>query len=154
MKIITHKEKHYIQTEFGYREILATTDKSLKIYESENLAEASGFSLKTNDIYLPQLPESFIQAYIKAYNEGKQIETVDLEMEFTEMGGHNIGGGQIFGHWNKIKTRPDNTVVCHQSKMYSLEDMIKAYSCGYGDRDAKLNPFNGQPPKEWILENL
>lgn len=32
-------------------------------------------------INLPQIPESFIKAYIKAYNEGNPITEVDLEME-------------------------------------------------------------------------
>lgn len=33
---------------------------------------------------------------------------------------------------------------------YSLQDLINAYNCGYGDRDAKLAPFNGERPKTYL----
>ena len=35
-------------------------------------------------------------------------------------------------------------------KRFTLQDMIKAYMCGYGDRDAKLHPFVGSEPAEYI----
>ncbi len=44
----------------GHKKIIATSDKSLK---------------------LPQPSQSFIEAYVKAYNEGKPIEWVDVECE-------------------------------------------------------------------------
>jgi len=34
--------------------------------------------------------------------------------------------------------------------MYTLEDLINAYMCGYGDRDAKLTPFHDMTPKEYF----
>lgn len=37
---------------------------------------------------------------------------------------------------------------------YSLQDLINAYNCGYGDRDAKLAPFNGERPKIYLSTML
>jgi len=61
--------------------IIASTDKSLKLYESETLAKASGFSLKTDDITLPQPTDAFIQKYIEEYNKGNIITRVLVEYE-------------------------------------------------------------------------
>lgn len=98
------------------KKIVATTDKSLitKIYshESQDLMKISVYK----DKLLPQIPESFIEAYIKAYNEGKPITEVNLEME-TETWG-------IEGIFTKIKTRPDNTVIIHPSKLYTRDEVI------------------------------
>lgn len=33
---------------------------------------------------------------------------------------------------------------------FTLQDMINAYMCGYSDRDAKLHPFVGSKPEEYI----
>lgn len=77
---------------------------------------------------IPQLPESFIQAYIKAYNEGKPITEVDLEIEELSPMEEMLQNEKYVPNntfTSKIKTRSDNTVIVHQSKMYSKEDMIK-----------------------------
>jgi hypothetical protein len=37
---------------------------------------------------------------------------------------------------------------------YSLQDLINAYNCGYGDRDARLAPFNGERPKTYLSTML
>jgi len=57
--------------------IIATTDSSLKLYEAETLASAPGFSLKTNDILLPQIPESFIKYYVEKQGEVGDVELGD-----------------------------------------------------------------------------
>ena len=33
---------------------------------------------------------------------------------------------------------------------FTLQDMIDAYMCGYSDRDAKLYPFEGSKPVDYI----
>lgn len=63
------------------KKIIATTDTSLKLYESETLARASGFSLKTDDILLPQPTQEFIEKYIEEYNKGNIITEVLVEYE-------------------------------------------------------------------------
>lgn len=98
---------------------------------------------------LPQLPESFIQAYIKAYNAGKPITEVDLEV----VPGVCVGEPDFV-----IKTRPDNTVIVHQSKMYSRDEVNKLLQdCAihFGvlnpskDDGRILNQIN-----KWIQDNL
>lgn len=80
-----------------WKKIIATTDKSLN---------------------LPLIHDSFLPPFIKAYNEGKAITEVDLEM----CGGTN--DRFIQKEW-RIKTRPDNTVIIHESKKYSKEEVVK-----------------------------
>ena len=60
MEIINHKGKYYLKTETGYREVLATTDDSLR---------------------LPQPSQQFIQKYIEEYNRGNIITDVLVEYE-------------------------------------------------------------------------
>ena len=131
-----------------YKKIVATTDTSLHTTEcvdgSELMDEWQGEKIDLHT-ELPQLSESFIQAYIKAYNEGKHITEVDLEMDIIKNENYTGNGDSLISGY-KIKTRPDNTVIVHQSKMYSREELIslckKAYTEGYGDLS------------EWIEENL
>jgi hypothetical protein len=60
------------------KKIIATTDKSLGFKEATEDYEvgSSGFIKIQQNGALPQIPESFIQAYIKAYNEEKPITEV------------------------------------------------------------------------------
>lgn len=98
----------------GAKKVIATTDKSLG-YTDHRISPVPNFC------DYPQLPKSFIQAFVKAYNEGKPINEVDLEyypeeeVWSAQQGAYTIEA--------KLKTRPDNTVIIHQSKMYSREDM-------------------------------
>lgn len=114
-----------------YEKIVATTDNSINV-----------------DYPIKEIPESFIQAYIKAYNEGKPITEVDLETEPTENYDDlsNIG---IF----KIKTRPDNTVIVHQSKLYTKDEvhnlMMQAWINGEANKDAHYSVR-----ENWIQNNL
>lgn len=71
---ILHSDNHS-QFENRCKKIIATTDKSLKIVKRISVSD----NVIDYPDYVPQLPESFIQAYIKAYNEGKPITGVKLE---------------------------------------------------------------------------
>lgn len=108
------------------KKIIASTDKSLVSY---------GVKL---------IPESFTQAYIKAYNEGKSITEVDLEMELSNLANDFIGN-QFGDNIQKLKTRADNTVIIHQSKTYTRDEVIKIiYECD----------FSGLMTNDWIDKNL
>lgn len=114
-----HNEGNF--SDIGIFKIVATTDKSLKI----NKKESTGIGYID---YLPKLPESFIQAYIKAYNDGKPITEVLIEYQKACCkNGHilinclNICKDVIY----IPKIRDDNTVIIHQSKMYSREQVIE-----------------------------
>ncbi len=98
------------------KRIEATTDAELGIKGED------GFHHQ-----LPQIPQSFIEAYVKA--NGK-IEEVNIEIIYECCGneGH-LGGG--FNNPNcchegilRIKTREDNTVIIHQAKTYTREEVI------------------------------
>jgi len=79
----------YTGKELGVAKIEATTNNELKLYEAETIAIAFGFSKKTNDIVLLQIPLYFVEFYINLYNEGRPISKVDVEIE--EIFNFNIG---------------------------------------------------------------
>jgi hypothetical protein len=120
-----------------YKKIITTTDNSINV----------NYPIK-------EIPESFIQAYIKAYNEGKPITEVDLEiLSLDEWKAINKGKPYSDFETNTfIKTRPDNTVIVHQSKMYSRDEVVKlcqqAYTHGLVDVDSPIDI------DEWIQDNL
>lgn len=100
------------------KKIVATTNKSLEI--KYNSAYFTGYT-RIGYKPLPQLPESFIQAYIKAYNDGKPITEVDLEM--TAHNDKPVSFKEWDGSFNFIKTRADNSVIVRESVKYSFEDL-------------------------------
>lgn len=131
------------------KKIVATTDNSLSLFK-----DLTGKGLHTIECgKLPQLNESFIQAFIKAYNEGKPITEVDLEMVATipnnlpkDTSGKTVSFDAIYA----LKTRPDNTVIVHQSKMYSRDEVIKLFGKFYKDHDIVSIVFLNK----WIKDNL
>lgn len=111
--IVINLEKRIVVNQSYCKKIVATTDKSLR-YKSD----ANENTILPLDFNIPQIPESFKPPYIKAYNEGKPITEIQLEMEIhTVMGGGLLPMGEIGGKGNQayntkhIKTRPDNTVI-------------------------------------------
>jgi len=83
-------------------------------------------------------PESFIITYIKSFNESKPITEVDLEIE-------------IFSTQcpvERIKTSPDGSVIIHQAKMYSREEVIKLLKDFDDAGGANIDV------DKWIEENL
>lgn len=134
-----------------YKKIVATTDESIG-YTDHRISPVPNFC------DYPQLPESFIQAFIKAYNEGKPITEVDLEIQKACCkNGHilinclNTCKDVIF----TIKTRPDNTVIIHQSKMYSKKEVEKLCEKAFrAGREAQNNLNGNKCPSAWIQDNL
>lgn len=102
------------------------------------------------------IPESFVKVYIKAYNEGKPITEVDLEMrtDFSEATkSQMVGFGDDPEDFTFIpvpKGREDGSVIIHQSKMYSreeVEDLI--YRAMKSRNYTPLSEY-----REWLSENL
>lgn len=125
------------------KKIVATTDKSLGKEGYTGIREDMAF------FPLPQLRESFIQSYIKAYNEGKPITEVDLEMEEIIYPFAQIRPEVKPIRYYQIKTRPDNTVIYHQSKMYSrdeVEKLLSLFADTFINRDEEVD--------KWIQDNL
>lgn len=102
------------------KKIVATTDN---LQLNQDLTKCVADLVIENKVFLSQLPDSFISVYIKAYNEGKPITEIDLEMEQK----YHIRGNNEYKdyltrkeekhcEWKKItriKTREDNTVIVH-----------------------------------------
>lgn len=126
------------------KKIVATTDRSIRRDSSVVSVNNPRHVFKVGHI-----PESFIQSYIKAYNEDKPITEVDLEMEDYLTEELAIKGS--FTNY-RIKTRHNNTVIVHQSKMYARDEVIKlcqqAYTFGLMDQDDPIDI------DEWIQNNL
>lgn len=143
------------------KKIVATTESPL-LYPRRVRADVRVETL------LPQLPDSFIQAYIKAYNEDKTITEVDLEVFYNDhirrkhLG--EVGVGQDPEHvvaavpkkyiGLHIKTRPDNTVIVHRSKLYSASE-VRTIATGYAAFIAgKTPPYSAEETNNWFNENL
>jgi hypothetical protein len=137
-----------VQPSVKSKKIVATTDKSL-VNSACCISKDGGLTImnkgcaERNRCLLPQLPEAFIQAYIKAYNEGKTITEVALETEITHEGNgtYSMRPEDLVNLTpvKVVKTRSDNTVIIHQAKLYSREEVeslcIKAYQEGQSNWD-------------------
>lgn len=146
----------------GAKKIVATTDKSLKIRVKQYFVEVDNEDMELFE--LPQLPESFIKEYIKAYNEGNPITEVDLEMikccgRCDDI--HDECQGDI------LKTTPNNeVVVCYKkepviglyTKIHVARLCLKMQhdyskfkeSCHYGPNMREIAEWTDK----WLEENL
>jgi hypothetical protein len=152
MEIIYHKDKYYLKSITGYREILATTDSSLKLYESETIAKSAGFSLNTDDICIPSIPQSFIDKYVSEYNKGNKIEEVMVEYEEYESCNPITGNT---GNWycGNIKLNPDNTINIQSIKdSWTRDEVISILIKREEYISNELTPFISID--EWIKNNL
>lgn len=120
------------------KKIEATTDPSICSPHPSDIGMVA--------FQIPQIPESFIQAYVKANGD---IKDVMIEIE-------RVFGVHTPDFSTEVKTRPDNTVIIHQSKTYTrdevkikLENLINAINL-HNEND-KLCNFIFQ---DWIEENL
>lgn len=131
--------------------VIATTDKSLLIEHPEN---------KDLNWWLPQIPQSFVKAYVKA--EGK-INEVQVEYTFRTLAVAGVYESAWVTEYY-VKTREDNTVIIHKAKenMYNQEQMrmnlqycvaLFAAEQGLTDTAEKMKIVNEWTDK-WIEENL
>lgn len=135
------------------RKIIATTDSSLK---SSGMANGKLYGqqfegTKFEDKGLPPIPESFIKAYIKAYNEGNPITEVQLEYELVEGAEFNTeDSGKM--KWSeypiKLKLKDDGTVIVHQAKTYTREQLFRGMEWAFMHAKS-IGEFD-----KWIEENL
>ena len=163
MEIINHKGTYYLKTETGYREVLATTDESLKI-DNDITNQTSAIWDKTNikrvivgSKSLPKPSDSFISKYIEEYNKGQKIENILVEYEkvypkhFTYNPSENM--------FINLKVDSNNTITIKKVKdSYSREEVIEILSkmrnyCKDGWKSDSLHrvfyDYNN-----WIKENL
>jgi len=143
-----------------YKKIIATTDKSLEIMMSNPAAWDAG--IKT--MSLPQPSQSFIEKYVEEYNKGNVITDVLVEYDpirvevktgafKTSINRPTIWETEMKTVGYNIKTREDNTVIIHQAKMYTREEvhnlMMQAWIWGQSKPDCHYTVR-----EKWIEENL
>lgn len=153
MEIINYKGKYYFKTEKGYREVLATTDKSLTINSiyGINSFDAKMFGGKSEVIKLPQIfnlpqpSQSFIEYFVSEYNQGNIITEVMVEYLDSVI----IEGNQVVSAG--LKLSKDNTINIKPIKdSWNREEVIKLFNkC---NKDLRLLVAYRLP--KWIEENL
>lgn len=143
-----------------HKKVIASTDPELGleiIYsEKEDTNDPLQYDKEIKGNVLPQIPESFIKAYVEAGGiNSALVEYEDLE-ECHNYNGEHIGkdcsckGGDFR---NKLKLTDNNEVVVHlpevEEKMYSRDEVeeliLKAF---------KSNRNSITRQEDWIEENL
>lgn len=120
-KISQRTNKFTEVSETNCSKIIATTDSSLRILpEKPNMSSYITFSVGNA---LPQPSPEFIQAFIEAYNSGKPITKVLVEVYTT----HETDGARFLNY--KLK---DNQIIIKkiEERMYSESEVI-AFACWY-----------------------
>ena len=129
------------------KKIIATTDTSL-----QHAIDKSPYPM---EIYgLPQPSKEFIQAFIKAYNEGKPITKVLVEMELD---------GAYMGHFEgidcsdyKLKINSSNEITIKKVKdsytQQEVDNLLDRNTCQI--TALMLEKFKGYKSREEVIELL
>jgi len=128
MEIINHKGKYYLKTQTGYREVLATTDKSLT-YLLEPHKDEYGDTRYNKFQELPQPSQLFIEKYVEEYNKGNIITEIMVEYEKANI--RNVLGVEIYDSMKDdiLKVNPkDNTITIKKVKdNWTREELMEEY---------------------------
>ena len=106
------------------KKIIATTNPELWDTYKEALFKQIGNKTGVFKIDIP-----FIEAYIKAYNEGKPITEVLLEQERTAPDGMEFAAPpSMWGDFYDLKLKSNGSVIVHpvKERMYTREEFKKA----------------------------
>jgi len=103
------------------KKVIATRDKSLKVI--------TGIVGSGTGEQLPQIPQSFVPIFVKAYNEGNPITEVELECKGTM-------------NWD-IKLTESNEVIISlpEEKMYSKKEIMNLIEDILLDTDIVIEKF-------------
>ena len=121
------------------KKIIATTDKSLG---------------------LPEPSKRFLEVYVDAYNEGKKIEEVLVEMEdFGEedWAGDDYTGEPIWRHDWRVKVKSDNTITIKKVKdSWNREEVIELLNKLVYDiaGNSYILDVNLKVKEWWLEQNL
>ena len=132
----------------GLKKIVVTTDTNIN--EPKTKEKDVAYAM------LPQIPESFMQAYIKAYNEGKPITEVNLEMEIDYITNATPPTKPMDSTVYKIKTRPDNTVIIHikEDRLYTKGEVENYLRKMYYEATGQSTGHPDGFCSKWINNNL
>ncbi len=111
-----------------------------------------------HELGLPLIPNSFLPRFVKAYNDENVI--IEIKLEVSQL---CIQTGRLCGmpcngdcHDNciyKIKVNDDNTVIIHQDKKYSIQEVENLiYDCLHSI--AHGMSFKEEDYNDWVKENL
>jgi hypothetical protein len=132
------------------KKIIATTDTSLTVMLPHDVLIGSR---------LPQPSQQFIEKYIESYNKGEIITDVLVEYEYYDVN-FSVDGvktSTVFGHYERLKINPDNTITIKELKdtrnnKEIKELCLKAFNAGF---DFCMDTFEIHPDSnKWIDENL
>lgn len=144
---ITNKDGEYpnrTDIRNHWNKIIATTNKSIS--RSSNIKMSVKDALNT----LPLIPESFIKAYVEAQGNIKEVLVEYVDKGREEWVGDDYNGEPQWFEDIQLKLRNDNTVIIHQAKTYTREEIIEFGSWYSGmSKDKVEKQFN-----KWIKENL
>lgn len=133
------------------KKVIATTDKSLL----QKISNPVGFDYPYRQVEFPQIPESFLPIFVKAYNEGNLITEVELEYEvFTE----TVGTSEfdfMEQDSSKLKTTESNEVIISlpEVKLYSREQ-VKDKIRHFFTSVETLDYLTEEDCEDWINNNL
>jgi hypothetical protein len=114
------------------KKIIATTDSSLTPNDTKHCKLDTNGECAYCNSKLPQISESFIKAYIKAYNEGTPITEVQVEYEMLNIDEiRERGKGFLSQDNSKLKLKEDGSITIHRAKMYTWDDVKKAMEAAY-----------------------
>lgn len=106
---------------------------------------------------LPEPSKGFLEVDVDAYNKGKKIEEVLVEMEdFGEEDwvGDDYTGEPIWRHDWRIKVKPDNTITIKKVKdSWSKEEIIELFHKYKIDHDGE-GCYYKNTLNRWIEQNL
>ncbi len=93
----------------GNIEILHCSGSGVKQANIDNCKKIIATTDKT--LCLPIIPDQFLANYIKSYNEGNQINEVELEMEDNGFEDWDDNTGAFWVENLKVKVNPENMVI-------------------------------------------
>lgn len=122
-KVFKHNSNLPLKPGNEFKKIIATTDNSLKTYNTEYDPRS-----KTGRewLFLPKLHESFINTFVNQYNKGIVIDKVEVEYELDTYVDNNktyhYSDGRV-----KIKLNSDNTINVKEivEKTFTKEEVIE-----------------------------
>jgi len=146
-RIGVDKYQSTIQYTIKPLKIIATTDKSLLINITKKSSD--GIKYKHLPVYFPAIPESFIKAFVESNGTIKEV-LVEYEERWKDLGDRGDGKHIYETNHLVLKTRPDNTIIISQAKMYSRDEVINLIS---QHSIWKISNPRGDIDK-WIKDNL
>lgn len=148
------------------KKVIATTDKSLKLPTFNDKFKSVSFGGKKIEFSLPQIPESFLPIFVKAYNEanvgGVSVTSLEVELEYENEGVikresdyfNYDNGHKLNVNFGKLKTTESNEVIISlpdfeinvknpmdKAALITVKDGVELYrEVGFGGNRKRIYP--------------